>query len=71
MCIKEHENWFQCKECFREGIVERYLFERVYKGQQLCVKCRVKKGERNLTQLESAALVGEESIDKATNHIDH
>ncbi|HDK7314618.1 TPA: hypothetical protein PTV97_003779 [Clostridium botulinum] len=63
MCNKKTENWFKCKKCLREMAVEKSLFNDVYKGQTLCVKCRIKEENRNITKAESMALLGEESID--------
>ncbi|AUN19998.1 hypothetical protein RSJ22_00440 (plasmid) [Clostridium botulinum] len=66
MCNKKRENWFKCKKCFREMAIEKSLFNDVYKGQTLCVKCRIKEENRNATKAEAMALLGEESIDTVT-----
>lgn len=58
------ETWFKCKECFREMIAEKSVFNDAYKGQTLCVKCRIKKEKRNATKAELIALASEEVLDK-------
>ncbi|MDU1323472.1 MAG: hypothetical protein E6931_18550 [Clostridium botulinum] len=65
MCNKKMENWFKCKKCFREIVAEKSVFDDAYKGQTLCVKCRIKKEKRNATKAEAMALIAEESIDTA------
>jgi len=63
MCNGKIENWFKCKECFRELIAEKSVFNDVYRGQTLCVKCRIKKEKRNETETEAMALFDENVID--------
>lgn len=62
MSSEKSETLFKCKCCLREMIVEKFLFENVYKGQPLCVKCRIKEEKRNTTKAESVALIAEEAI---------
>lgn len=64
MSEEKIKNWFQCKECFRVMVPKEDVFEEVYKGQTLCVKCRIRKEKRNATKAEAMALFAEEQIGK-------
>lgn len=58
---------FNCKKCFRQlCAVNEELFNKVYKGEFLCVKCRMKEGKK-LTYAEGIGILIETVADKVKN----